>query len=76
MEGRPTSFRPVRRLSITTRTCSTSITTFLPYTWFTPYVQAGIGVTNMEYKFTYDTGKDSYKEHNFTGYSAAVFRPR
>ena len=20
----------------------------------------------MEYKFTYDTGKDSYKEHNFT----------
>ena len=39
-----TSFRPVRRLSIMTRTCSTSITTFLPTLGSIPYVQAGIGV--------------------------------
>ena len=39
---------------------------FSPYTWFTPYLQAGIGVTNLEYKFSYDDGRDSYKKHNFT----------
>lgn len=37
-----------------------------PYTWFTPYLQAGMGVTNLEYKFRYDDGSDSYKDHNFT----------
>ena len=39
---------------------------FSPYTWFTPYLQAGIGVTNLKYKFHYDGGSDSYKENNFT----------
>ena len=39
---------------------------FSPYTWFTPYLQAGIGATNLEYKFSYDDGRDSYKKHNFT----------
>ena len=39
---------------------------FSPYTWFTPYLQVGIGVTNMKYKFVYDGGTDKYKENNFT----------
>lgn len=40
---------------------------FSPYTWFTPYIQAGIGVTNLKYKFNYEgEGSDHYKEHNFT----------
>ena len=40
---------------------------FSPYTWFTPYFQAGIGVTNMEYKFHYvGEGSHSLKENNFT----------
>ena len=39
---------------------------FSPYTWYTPYLKVGIGVTNMKYKFVYDGGTDKYKEDNFT----------
>ena len=37
-----------------------------PYTWFTPYLNGGIGWTDMKYKFTYTGGSDNYKESNFT----------
>ncbi|MBP5398881.1 MAG: porin family protein [Alphaproteobacteria bacterium] len=37
-----------------------------PYTWFTPYVNAGVGITHMEYNFTYADGSSSYEENNFT----------
>ncbi len=39
---------------------------FSPYTWFTPYIQAGIGVTNIEAKYAYNNGSTSIKKHNFT----------
>lgn len=39
---------------------------FSPYTWFTPYISAGIGVTNLEYNFVYPNGSDSYDKSNFT----------
>ena len=39
---------------------------FSPYTWFTPYLQVGIGVTNLKYKFTYPDGSSKYDENNFT----------
>ena len=38
----------------------------LPYSWFTPYISAGIGMTTLEYTFTYDDGTDDYDEDNFT----------
>lgn len=41
-----------------------------PYTWFTPYLNAGIGWTELEYNFTYNNGteggSDSYKKDRFT----------
>jgi len=37
-----------------------------PYTWFTPYLQAGIGLTQMEYTFNYADGSNKYDEDNFT----------
>ena len=41
-----------------------------PYTWFTPYVSAGIGMTELEYNFNNrggnDTNKASFEETNFT----------
>lgn len=39
---------------------------FSPYTWFTPYLQVGIGVSNLKYKFVYPDGTDKYKKDNFT----------
>lgn len=38
----------------------------LPYRWFTPFVNAGVGLTQLEYKFTYPEGSTSYEEDNFT----------
>lgn len=41
-----------------------------PYTWFTPYLNAGIGWTELEYNFSYNNsdgnGSDSYKKDRFT----------
>ncbi len=40
-----------------------------PYTWFTPYLSAGVGVTELEYNFSYnndDSGSDSYDKTRFT----------
>lgn len=38
-----------------------------PYTWFTPYFSAGLGWTDLEYKFTYEgQGTDKYSKDNFT----------
>lgn len=37
-----------------------------PYTWFTPYLQAGLGLTQMEYTFNYPNGRHKYDEDNFT----------
>lgn len=40
-----------------------------PYSWFTPYLNAGIGWSELEYTFTYDEangGTDSYKKDRFT----------
>ena len=50
-----------------------------PYTWFTPYINAGVGATQLEYKFSYKNtttgddgetyttgGSDSYKRTRFT----------
>ena len=41
-----------------------------PYNWFTPYISAGIGMTNLKYKSTYSAGGysavESSKDDNFT----------
>lgn len=38
-----------------------------PYSWFTPYLSAGVGLTEMEYNFTYnDSMNYNYKKENFT----------
>lgn len=50
-----------------------------PYTWFTPYLSAGVGVSELEYNYSYRdavviggetvqdvTGSDSYKKTRFT----------
>ncbi len=37
-----------------------------PYTWFTPYLSAGVGMTRLEYTFKYADGTDNYDKDNFT----------
>lgn len=41
-----------------------------PYTWFTPYLNAGIGWTELEYNFSYNNSgvqnSSSYKKDRFT----------
>lgn len=40
-----------------------------PYSWFTPYISAGVGLTELEYNFTYnnsDGESDNYKKDRFT----------
>ena len=49
-----------------------------PYTWFTPYLNAGVGLTELEYNFSYKnivttegettvtSGSDEYKKNRFT----------
>ncbi|MBR1647966.1 MAG: porin family protein [Alphaproteobacteria bacterium] len=41
-----------------------------PYTWFTPYLNAGIGWSELEYNFSYNNeggnASDNYKKNRFT----------
>ena len=38
----------------------------LPYSWFTPFVGGGIGITKLEHTFTYPDGSDSRNKERFT----------
>ncbi len=37
-----------------------------PYSWFTPYLNAGVGMTELEHNFTYNGTNYNYKKDNFT----------